>query len=216
MNVKHRNDSLTHLPTREQLEIDSAAAISREDGVALALIDVDHFMEINDNYDHETGDHVLATFAKLLNEAFPKQAYRVSGDEFAVLLSGSSLEQAFLQMEEFRKSLAAVQAQFQAHAERPFEITITAGVAQYPRDAKDAPSLFRTADAALGSAKENGRNQVALPPNEEMVMKSCYYPSSLVRRLKSLSDKLKKKESILLREALSDLLRKYDRVEEQV
>ena len=63
-------------------------------------------------------------------------------------------------------------------------VMVTIGVAQYPRDAKDARGLLQAADAALAAAKESGRNQVALPPNEEMVMKSCYYPASSVRKLR--------------------------------
>ena len=88
--------------------------------------------------------------------------------------------------------------------------TITAGVAQYPRDARDVQGVLKAADAALLSAKESGRNCVGLPPNEEMVMKSCYYPASSVRKLKALAERLYRKESLLLREALNDLLRKYD------
>jgi len=65
-------------------------------------------------------------------------------------------------------------------------------------------------DRFFVTVKEMGRNQVALAPNEEMVMKSCYYPSTAVRQLKILVEQLKKKESVLLREALNDLLRKYD------
>jgi hypothetical protein len=83
-------------------------------------------------------------------------------------------------------------------------------VAHFPRDARDARSLRAAASAALQAAKETGRNQVGLPPNEEMVMKSCYYPTSGIRKLKALAERLGRKESPLLREALEDLIRKYD------
>ncbi|KIL41716.1 hypothetical protein SD70_04910 [Gordoniibacillus kamchatkensis] len=202
------------MPTREALELAVKEAIAKEDIVALTLLDVDRFEEINDKYGHEEGDRVLVGVAELLRDNFPGQSYRVSGDEYAVLLPGVSLEQAFLRMEAVRASAFASQDKYRSAANRGHQVSITAGVAQFPRDAKDAASLMRAADAALNSAKENGRNQVGLPPNEEMVMKSCYYPSTMVRRLKLLSEKLKKKESFLLREALTDLLRKYDRVEE--
>ena len=51
---------------------------------------------------------------------------------------------------------------------------------------------------------------MGLPLNEEMVMKSCYYPASAVRWLKALAERQNRKESQLLREALADLFRKYD------
>jgi hypothetical protein len=89
-------------------------------------------------------------------------------------------------------------------------VTVTVGVAQHPRDAKDARGLLEASAAALQAAKEGGRNRVGLPPNEEMVMKSCYYPATSVRKLKTLAERLKRKESHLLREALDDLFRKYD------
>ena len=95
-------------------------------------------------------------------------------------------------------------------------VTITAGVAHAPRDAKEVQALLNAADAALLSAKESGRNQVALPPNEEMVLKSCYYSSAGLRKLKSLAERLGQRESYLLREALADLLRKYDVAREPV
>jgi predicted signal transduction protein with EAL and GGDEF domain len=142
------------------------------------------------------------------------RCFRVSGDEYAVVLPGATLEQSFLTMEAFRAAVYGAQSEFRLPDGSGFDVSVTVGVAQFPRDGKDEPGLMNAADAALRAAKEAGRNQVALPPNEEMVMKSCYYPATMVRKLKQLSDKLKKKESILLREALGDVLRKYDRLDE--
>ncbi|MHB1681294.1 MAG: GGDEF domain-containing protein, partial [Bacilli bacterium] len=59
--------------------------------------------------------------------------------------------------------------------------------------------------------KELGGNRVGLPQPEEMVMKSCYYSSARLRRLKLVAEKEARPESVLLREALDDLLKKYDR-----
>ncbi|MEP7188536.1 MAG: diguanylate cyclase, partial [Roseiflexaceae bacterium] len=120
---------------------------------------------------------------------------------------GMSLEQAFLQMETLRASVES-SVRFELPDQRNLMVTI--GVAQYPRDAKDTRSLLQAADAALATAKESGRNQVALPPNEEMVMKSCYYPASSMRKLRALAERLGRKDSPLLREALDDLFRKHD------
>src|SRR5207245_9172581 len=89
------------------------------------------------------------------------------------------------------------------------EVTVGIGVAHCPRDARDAESLMRAAFAGLMVAKEHGGNQVALAPNEEMVMKSTYYGATSIRNLKGLTERLARKESALLREALDDLLRKY-------
>lgn len=205
------SDSLTGLLNHKAMEKNVQEKIGQDEQVALAMIDVDHFLELNETLGSEAGDQVLKLLAAVLKEEPGAEAYRVSGDEFALVLHGASLELAFLQMERLRAKIESSQDMFQLPQEH--RITVTVGVAQYPRDGKTESALRRAASAALVSAKETGRNQVALPPNEEMVMKSCYYPSTNVRRLKSLAEQLNKKESALLREALDDLLRKYDRSE---
>lgn len=202
-------DSLTGLPNRMALERELERLIASASDVAVALLDIDNFLGINTEHGHDTGDQVLQGLAGLLGEVPGGQAYRISGDELAVLLPGLSLEQAFLRMEAVRAQVHQAAERFALPRFR--EVTVTIGVAQYPRDAKDARSLLRAADAALESGKEAGRNQVSLPPNEEMVMKSCYYSATSIRRLKTLAERLRRKESQLLREALDDLLRKYDR-----
>ncbi|GAA3401017.1 diguanylate cyclase domain-containing protein [Paenibacillus hodogayensis] len=207
---KH-TDALTGLPNHKALEKALQERIERDEPVALALIDVDHFHEVNHLLGSEAGDEVLKRIAEMLSEEGGASAFRVSGDEFAIALDGVSLEQAFLGMEKLRLRVETDQGSFALPDGQT--LTLTIGVAQYPRDGKTEGALRRAASAALVSAKETGRNQVALPPNEEMVMKSCYYPSTNVRRLKSLAEQLNKKESALLREALDDLLRKYDRGE---
>jgi predicted signal transduction protein with EAL and GGDEF domain len=92
-----------------------------------------------------------------------------------------------------------------------FAVTATIGVANAPRDAKSSEQLMRKADLALYAAKEQGGNAVGLPPAEDMVLKSSYYSSAQLARLKALAERKKTKEAVLLREALEDVLRKYDR-----
>lgn len=199
-------DTLTELPNRAALGQDLDRMVGGGEQGALAVLDVDHFLEVNSEFGHDVGDQLLIGLANLLREVEPQGVYRISGDEFAFLLPGLSLEQAFLQMEGLRARVH--KTSFGLPDGR--EVTITIGVAQYPRDARDSQGLLKAAGAALMAAKETGRNQVALPPNEEMVMKSCYYSAAAIRRLKALAEELRRKESVLLREALDDLLRKYD------
>lgn len=203
-------DSLTGLPPRKSLETFVSEHIVQDHPISLALLDIDHFMEINDMLGSDAGDRVLQTLTALLTDNPAFHVFRVSGDEFAVVLPDCSLEQAFLQMERLRGTVESSGDRFELPATH--HVTVTIGVAQFPRDAKSFTALNRAASAALMSAKEIGRNQVALPPNEEMVMKSCYYPSTSTRKLKQLAEQTSKKESALLREALEDLLRKYDRL----
>ena len=201
------HDPLDSLPKRPALNNTLKQEIEARSTIAVALLDIDSFLEINTNFGQSVGDRVLRVLATLLKEAAPESVYHLSGDEFAIMLPGLSLEQAFLRMEALRAGVES-SARFELPDQR--HVMVTIGVAQYPRDAKDAPGLLQAADAALASAKEGGRNQVGLPPNEEMVMKSCYYPASSMRRLRALAERLGRKDSPLLREALDDLFRKYD------
>jgi len=201
------HDPLDSLPNRLVLNGTLKQAIDARSSIAVALLDIDSFMEINVDFGQAVGDRVLRVLAALLKEAAPASVYHLSGDEFAIALPGLSLEQAFLRMETLRASVES-SGRFELPDQRNLMVTI--GVAQYPRDAKDARGLLQAADAALATAKESGRNQVALPPNEEMVMKSCYYPASSMRKLRALAERLGRKDSPLLREALDDLFRKYD------
>lgn len=203
--VKHI-DTLTELPNRTGLGPELDRLVAAGEPVALAVLDLDHFLEVNSEFGHDVGDQLLIGLAALLREALQQGVYRISGDEFAVVMPGLGLEQAFLRMESLR-------ARVHSHSfglPDGREVTVTIGVAQYPRDARDSQALRKAAGAALMAAKETGRNQVALPPNEEMVMKSCYYSAAAIRRLKALAEELRRKESVLLREALDDVLRKYD------
>ena len=202
------NDGLTGLANRPAFDTDLAALIKAEQTVSVALIDVNGFHELNQTYGFEAGDRALTVLAEVIKEQDSGRIYRIAGDEFAVVMADTPLEQAFLKMEQVRREIEAAVGRFGLPDKRP--VTVGIGVAQYPRDAKDADALIRAATSALGYCKEIGSNQVILPLNEEMVMKSCYYTGSSVRRLKVLAERLGKKESLLLREALLDLLRKYE------
>jgi diguanylate cyclase len=205
-------DTLTGLPGRRELQEVMERTIAAGESFSVALLDLDHFLGINLDFGPEVGDKVLKTLATLTSESAGEakgSAFRISGDEMAVFLPGMALEQAFLRMEKLRDRVETSVKAFGVPDGRV--VTVTIGVAQYPRDGKDAQALMTSADAALAAAKEQGRNLVRLPSNEEMILKSCYYPASDVRKLKVLAEKVSKKESLLLREALSDLLRKHDR-----
>jgi diguanylate cyclase len=204
--MERPNDALTGLPGRVAMEDELAQRLGQREPFAVALVDVDFFQEINDGYGHGEGDRTLQKLAALLGEAGLGTAYRISGDEFALVIPQVTLEQAFLQVERLRALVSGTA--FGLADGRT--VTITAGVAHSPRDAKEVQALLNAADAALLSAKEGGRDQVALPPNEEMVLKSCYYSSASLRKLKTLAERLSQRESYLLRDALTDLLRKHD------
>jgi diguanylate cyclase (GGDEF)-like protein len=163
-----RCDSLTGLANRkaldEYLSHIWAHAKREEQPVALALIDIDHFKAYNDNYGHQAGDLALNAVAKVLRKAARRPldfVARFGGEEFVLLLPGSTIEAA----EEITNSLRrAVQALDLPHEASPTgtNVTISAGVAHlYPHETSHSiEGLVQLADQALYDAKRRGRNRV--------------------------------------------------------
>jgi len=186
-------------------------ALGSEGGASLLLIDLDNLMVLNQDGGRAVGDKAIDVATKVLAAAGKAEGWtfgRIGGDEFALLAPGVPLESAFLRAARLREELAAA---LRKAVPSRFTATATIGVANAPRDAKTAEQLMRKADLALYAAKEQGGNAVGLPPGEDMVLKSSYYSSAQLGRLRSLAERLKKKEAVLLREGLDDLLRKYER-----
>jgi diguanylate cyclase (GGDEF)-like protein len=196
------------LPDRAALKEALEQAIAAGDGVALAILDIDRCGALWERFGAEAVRRVVETLVTTLKEAAPGHVYEIAGDAFALVMPGTSVEQAFLRMEELRRMIGAAGARFGLPEQH--EVAVSLGVAHCPRDAREEEGLMRAAFAGLLIAKEQGGNQVALAPGEEMVMKSCYYSTTSARNLKALAERLSRKESALLREALDDLLRKYE------
>ena len=143
-----------HRSFHERLEAEVARARHDQTDLALVMIDLDNFKEVNDTFGHHAGDAVLSEAARrLAGEArFGEIVARVGGEEFAWILPGSDGLNAWRAAERAR----------QAVAEAPFadgvgSITASAGVADL-HQASDAATLMRLADGALYWAKASGRD----------------------------------------------------------
>lgn len=202
----------TKTPIRPDILGDETAkALEAEPVTSLLQIDLDDFAGINEELGREAGDRVLGAATAALESAAKEHGWsfvRVGGDEFTLVAPGLGLEQAFLRADALRQALGDAMTAALSDGRAS---TASIGVANAPRDAKTAEELMRKADLALYSAKEQGGNAVGLTPGDEMVLKSSYYGAAQLARLKALAQRVKKKEAVLLREALDDLLRKYDR-----
>jgi diguanylate cyclase (GGDEF)-like protein/PAS domain S-box-containing protein len=132
-------------------------AARRERGlVAVVMLDLDGFKRINDDHGHATGDHVLKKLADRLSAGLraTDTAARIGGDEFALILPHVSNVAAVERM--VRRRLATVQKQVMMRRRR-IDLRVSAGIAIYPADGRDADSLLRRADAAMYSAKHKGQ-----------------------------------------------------------
>ena len=139
----------------------------------------------------------------------PKTAIisRYSGDEFAAALPETRLDDAFTLVEEIRRRVAALK--FKKWPGLKFTCSI--GLAAFPANGKNDVELVREADQALYLAKSTGRNKVSIPlVDSRMITKTSYYTATQLERLAQLAKKVKRNEATLLREALDDLLKKYN------
>ncbi len=146
-------DALTGLAGRRPFRpaLQAALASSNRETVALALIDIDGFKQVNDRLGHSHGDRVLCALATSFEALRASDtAFRLGGDEFAVVLTDCTDAQAYDAIERVRHSLAA----------RAPGTTFSAGIASVqPEDAVSLQELWERADAALYDAKDNGRRQ---------------------------------------------------------
>ena len=155
-------DELTGLYNRRQLivELDTAIAHASQHGTTfcLAIIDVDHFKNINDKQGHLVGDVVLREFARVASESIRNTDIfgRYGGDEFMHILRDTELKGAVMHAERLR-----VHAHFlDLRGVMPAKsISLSIGIAQYRAD-ENAESLIERADTGLYLAKERGRNRV--------------------------------------------------------
>jgi diguanylate cyclase (GGDEF)-like protein/PAS domain S-box-containing protein len=152
-----RTDSLTQLPNRYVLqEALNREALRRNSDIgqlALVLLDLDLFKQVNDGFGHPAGDTVLVEVARRLEQTVRagEVLARVGGEEFAWLLPASSAAEAVAAADRARAAISA----------RPFgragTLTMSAGVGLISTPS-DGDALYRTADRALYEAKQRGRN----------------------------------------------------------
>jgi len=182
------------------------------EGLTLVTIDMDNFETINSYYGELVGDKVIEKIALVLKQNLRSSDFLGKGnkDEFNVIFDNTPAETGFIMIEEIRKYLDNNTFQL-GDKRKDISIKISAGVANYPKDAKNAIELFRAADSALFRAKREGKNRVCLAESENMTLKSNYYTKTQLERLSDLSKKTDRTEAFLLREALDDLFEKYSK-----
>lgn len=153
-------DCLTNLNNQRRFQEDLKIIDKIDDSVSIALIDIDHFKQYNDQYGHEVGDAVLKKFATLLKGFIGDQAnaYRVGGEEFVLIITRKSHEEAeelVYQLHEMILNTPFLEIE-QDTILRP---TLSIGLAhrELPEKVLDT---YRRSDQAVYYCKRNGRNQV--------------------------------------------------------
>jgi diguanylate cyclase (GGDEF)-like protein/PAS domain S-box-containing protein len=155
------HDSLTGLPNRrlfnDRINIALSHAQRYQQKLAVMLIDLDHFKEVNDTLGHDVGDKLLQVVGKRLTDVLREgdTVARMGGDEFMLLLPGLSNTKDVNHIG--WKILKAFQKPFTFN-DHEIQITTSIGIAIYPDDGQDYRTLRENADVALYHAKDEGRN----------------------------------------------------------
>ncbi|AEP08417.1 GGDEF domain-containing protein [Micavibrio aeruginosavorus] len=162
-------DGLTGLANRKAfdaaLDRVSSDTQSEQGSFTLLMVDIDHFKSFNDNYGHQVGDQVLRLVARTLIEGVKGKdiAARYGGEEFAIILPDTNLTAGVAVGNNLRKAVATKDVINRTTGEKLGRITMSVGVAEYI-NGENMTDLIERADAALYTAKHNGRNQVAAAP----------------------------------------------------
>jgi diguanylate cyclase (GGDEF)-like protein len=169
------SDELTGLPSRRAL---TDALMRLPDLYTVAMIDVDHFKKLNDEYGHAAGDQVLRMIGSTLTRTEGGgRPFRYGGEEFAVLFPGKSAEEALPYVEDLRETIEASSFTLRGRdrptvrpekpvrssgGRRKLAITVSIGVAEPDEIGGDPDDVIRAADHALYEAKRRGRNRVCV------------------------------------------------------
>ncbi len=160
-------DSLTgllnHTSYKERLRAEVARAKRQNKPLSVAIIDIDHFKNVNDTYGHPAGDRVIKNLSRLLRQRLRGADIigRYGGEEFALALPDTPLDLAINVINHLRESFAAIE---QHASSATFHNTFSAGAAEFsPQHPQfsDSEALIKASDEALYVSKHGGRNRVS-------------------------------------------------------
>lgn len=158
------NDSLTgtsnRLALNQNLERDIRQSHRNQQPLTLLVLDIDNFKQINDNYGHAYGDAALKAVVNCISDSLRSVdgLYRLGGEEFVVLLNGTSVDAARLVAERIRKSIECMQFELDG---QPIPLTVSIGLTALRAD-DSTHSLLNRGDQLMYDAKRQGRNRVCV------------------------------------------------------
>lgn len=161
--IASETDALTLLRNRpafiDAIARSRAGVGGAASGAVLALVDADHFKQVNDSFGHAAGDSVLVELGRLLNREVPVAAIvgRLGGEEFGVYLPASVMLRQPDLLDDLRKRVSTLVVN---HEDRLPPITVSIGAASLPSGTLDFPRALARADKALYASKKAGRNRV--------------------------------------------------------
>lgn len=161
-------DSLTGLLAKGEITnmVIRTIDLEKRQDVSLAIVDIDHFKQVNDTFGHMTGDTIIRQVAAVLADEVGDNGLvgRIGGDEFLILFYDAyDLESARPRLRSIKNTVCGL---FPPDVPGQPAITLSIGCAAYPKDASNYEELFELADYALYRAKEKGRNRYIIYSRE--------------------------------------------------
>ena len=161
-------DSLTGLLAKGEITnmVIRTVDLEKRQNVSLAIVDIDHFKQVNDTFGHMTGDNIIRQVAAVLADEVGDNGLvgRIGGDEFMILFYDAyDLEGARPRLRSIKNTVCGL---FPPDVPGQPAITLSIGCAAYPKDASNYEELFELADFALYRAKEKGRNRYIIYSRE--------------------------------------------------
>ena len=162
LKIASRIDGLTGLFNRRywQERFDEAFKLAkrREKASTAMMLDIDHFKKVNDTYGHQAGDKVIKMLSQLIKKCVRETdlAGRYGGEEFAIILTDSDVENATIVAERIRRLAERLVVE---HEGESISFTVSIGLAEFGSLSTTSMMWLEQADQALYHAKENGRNQ---------------------------------------------------------
>jgi diguanylate cyclase (GGDEF)-like protein len=164
LKTRSSRDLLTNLYNRSYLndtfERDIQRAKRNNSSMAIVMMDLDLFKNVNDTFGHEAGDKVLVEISKLIINQMRKSdiACRYGGEEIIIILYDVTLQEAVEKVEQLKKAISTMEFPF-ANAS---VVTASFGIAMFPENGEDPDQLIKAADTAMYHSKKEGRNKVTV------------------------------------------------------
>ncbi len=161
----------------DRFEVELTRAKRYGNALTIAIIDADHFKQLNDAHGHLAGDIVLKRLGELLNKSFRQSdiAGRYGGEEFMILLPDANMNVAVQRLEHLRRLVEKTPILVPS-AEHQVQVTFSAGLASFPQDGNRAAKLFAVADERMFDAKRSGRNRIVTGTTEISVSQNLQVP----------------------------------------
>jgi diguanylate cyclase (GGDEF)-like protein len=189
--IEQSFDAMTGLMNRSgfeaQLHESAKALADAEDSHQIIYFDLDNLQLVNDTFGQSAGDEVIVRFSQMLEEALPKNAVatRLTGDDFAILLTHSTIDDALELTARIRKGGDKLRY---LQGDKSLQVTVSIGIAGFDLRAGDAGNALTASRIACDSAKDHGRDRVEIYDQDNQSIIRRYDDMHLVSQIQQTLD----------------------------